>query len=101
MPSKKDMPAVRRVRTRGTPVPMPTRKPNRAPGQAIPVPMPTRVPNLSLPPDQRAKAKPMPIGPKKQVTPKIPKPVPIGPKKQVTPKIPKPKKIAPSRRKMI
>ena len=78
-------PQMRMVRPTAKPVPMPTRKPNRAPGQATPVPMPTRVPNLSLPPDQRAKAKPMPIGPKKQVTPKIPKP----------------KKIAPSRRKMI
>jgi hypothetical protein len=87
MPSKKDMPAVRRVRTRGTPVPMPTRKPNRAPGQAIPVPMPTRVPNLSLPPDQRAKAKRMPAGPKKSGT--------SGPAK------PARTKRSPARRKMI
>ena len=36
------------------------------PRNGKPAPMPTRVPNLSLPPDQRAKAKPMPSGPKKK-----------------------------------
>lgn len=63
------------VKLRGKPVPLATYKPKRAPGSPVPVPMPTRVPNLSLPRDQRAKAKPMPSGPKKKspgvvITPK-------------------------------
>ena len=97
MALKKQGQVMRRIKTNATPVPMPTRKPNRAPGQAIPVPMPTRVPNLSLPPDQRAKAKPMPRGPKKpkkmpSITMTKPKRESSGPLKA---------KRAPARRKMI
>jgi len=55
------------VKLRGTPVPLAEYKPKRVPGQPVPAPMPTRVPNLSLPKDQRAKARPMgPAGPKKK-----------------------------------
>jgi hypothetical protein len=80
-------PQMRMVRPTAKPVPMPTRKPNRAPGQITPVPMPTRVPNLSLPPDQRAKAKRMPAGPKKSGT--------------SGPAMPSRTKRSPARRKMI
>jgi len=74
---------MRIVRPSGTPVPMPTRKPNRAPGQATPVPMPTRESNYgnarpSYPPRK-------PEGPKKTKTPLItltkPKRQPSGPLK--------------------
>ncbi len=61
MPSKKDMPAVRRVKTRGTPVPMPKRTVPRAPGSAVPVPMPTRESNYGKP----RMTKPRPSGTKK------------------------------------
>ena len=53
------------VKLRGTPAPMPKPRERTYPN-GKPVPMPTRVPNLSLPKDQRAKAKPMPSGPKKK-----------------------------------
>ncbi len=61
MPSKKDMPAVRRKKLPGTPVPMPKRTIPRAPGSATPVPMPTREPNYG----KGRTAKPKQLGPKK------------------------------------
>jgi len=68
------------VKVSGKPVPLATYKPKRAPGSPVPVPLPKRVPNLSLPPDQRTKAKPMPSGPKVKTpnmgTPKAKKPSP-------------------------
>ena len=65
MASKKNMPAVRRVRVGGTPVPMPTRTTPRTPGSAVPVPMPTRKPNLGS--ANPAKARRAPSGPKKSI----------------------------------
>jgi hypothetical protein len=59
-------PKPRAVKLRGTPAPMPKYERGRAPGAPKPAPMPTRVPNLSLPKDQREKAKRMPLGPKKK-----------------------------------
>lgn len=56
-------PQMRIVRPSGTPVPMPTRKPNRAPGQATPVPMPTRDSNYGR--NSGTKQRQMPRGPKK------------------------------------
>ncbi len=93
MASKKNMPAMRRVRTGATPVPMPRRTLPRAPGSATPVPMPTREPNYG-------KGRPVmprkPLSPKKSKTPLItmtkPKRVSSGPLKA---------KRAPARRKMI
>jgi hypothetical protein len=62
--TKSNMPRVRPDGSLGKPAPMPKYTP---PGsRAKPVPMPKRVPNLSLPPDQRTKAKPMPAGPKRK-----------------------------------
>jgi hypothetical protein len=63
---KKNAPKPRGVKLPGTPVPLAKYKPSRAPGAPKPVPMPKRVPNLSLPPDQRAKAKPTRPGLKKK-----------------------------------
>jgi hypothetical protein len=63
------------VKVPGKPVPLATPRPRTYPGGIKPAPMPKRVPNLSLPPDQRTKAKPMPSGPKvKTPTPAKPKP---------------------------
>ena len=85
MPSKRDMPAVRRKRLPGTPVPMPKRTIPRAPGSATPVPMPTREPNYG-------KKNPVKT---RRVAP--------GPKKSGTsgPAMPSRTKRAPARRKMI
>ncbi len=77
-------PQMRIVRPSGTPVPMPTRKPNRAPGQATPVPMPTRESNYGKP---RIKQRLMPIGPKKSGT--------------SGPAMPSRTKLSPARRKRI
>jgi hypothetical protein len=63
------------VKVPGKPAPLATPRPRTYPGGGKPAPMPKRVPNLSLPPDQRTKAKPMPSGPKvKTPTPAKPKP---------------------------
>lgn len=85
MASKKNMPAVRRVKVRGTPVPMPTRTIPRAPGSATPVPMPTREPNYG------------------KLRPASPRRAPSGPKKSGTsgPAMPSRTKRSPARRKMI
>jgi hypothetical protein len=77
-------PRIRMVRPTAKPVPMPTRKPNRAPGQATPVPMPTVEGNYGKP---RVKQRPMPAGPKKSGTS-----MPMAPKRV---------KKNPARRKMI
>jgi len=77
-------PQMRMVRPTVKPVPMPTRKPNRAPGQATPVPMPTRESNYGKP---RIKQRPMPRGPKKSGT--------------SGPAMPSRAKRSPARRKMI
>ena len=77
-------PQMRIVRPTAKPVPMPTRKPNRAPGQATPVPMPTRESNYGKP---RIKQRPMPSGPKKSGT--------------SGPAMPSRTKRSPARRKMI
>jgi hypothetical protein len=61
MALKKQGQVMRRIKTNATPVPMPTRKPNRAPGSATPVPMPTREPNYG----KGRAAKPKQLGPKK------------------------------------
>jgi len=61
MALKKQGQVMRRIKTNATPVPMPTRKPNRAPGSATPVPMPTREPNYG----KGRTAKPKQLGPKK------------------------------------
>jgi hypothetical protein len=83
--SKKNMPAMRRVRTGATPVPMPRRTIPRAPGSAIPVPMPTREPNYG------------------KLRPAAPRRAPSGPKKSGTsgPAMPSRTKRSPARRKMI
>jgi hypothetical protein len=84
MALKKQGQVMRRVKTNATPVPMPTRKPNRAPGQAIPVPMPTKEGNYGK---SRVKQRPMPSGPKKSGT--------------SGPAMPSRTKRSPARRKMI
>lgn len=93
MPSKKQGQVMRRIKTNATPVPMPTRKPNRAPGSATPVPMPTREPNYG---NARPVMPRKPLSPKKSKTPLItmtkPKRVSSEPLKA---------KRAPARRKMI
>lgn len=81
---KAGLPQMRIVRPTAKPVPMPTRKPNRAPGQATPVPMPTRESNYGKP---RIKQRPMPKGPKKSGT--------------SGPAMPSRTKRSPARRKMI
>jgi hypothetical protein len=85
MASKKNMPAVRRVRVGGTPVPMPSRTIPRAPGSAVPVPMPRIGPNLGK--TNPAKARRAPSGPKKSGT--------------SGPAMPSRTKRSPARRKMI
>jgi hypothetical protein len=78
-------PQMRIVRPTTKPVPMPTRKPNRAPGQATPVPMPTRDSNYGR--NSGIKQRPMPRGPKKSGT--------------SGPAMPSRTKRSPARRKMI
>ena len=69
------------VRPGSKAAPMPKPRERTYPRGAKPAPMPTRVPNLSLPPDQRAKAKPMPSGPKKKTPGVVIKP-PLRSKKK-------------------
>jgi hypothetical protein len=71
--------------SKATPVPMPKGPERTYPKGIKPAPMPTRVPNLSLPPDQRAKAKVMPSGPKKK-TPATKTPIFQMPKKKTSKK---------------
>ena len=71
--------------SKATPVPMPKPRERTYPKGIKPAPMPTRVPNLSLPPDQRAKSKVMPSGPKKK-TPATKTPLFKIPKAKITKK---------------
>ena len=95
MALKKQGQVMRRIKTNATPVPMPTRKPNRAPGSAMPVPMPTREPNYGK--ERPVMPRGKPLGPKKPK--KMPSITIIKPKRESSGPL-KPKR-APARRKMI